>query len=397
MSPRKSSPLENVLGRVDDLDQQNLAILVQRLARERRLLETVFNTIREGILVIGRGGVINYANAAAAGLIGFPLKDLGRVVLWKCVPELARTLHLDLVGDLQELSGISREVEVTYPRERVLSVYIVPLHIENAPEASEREAGHAVILSDITEEKESARQHLESEKVQSVIDLAAGVAHELGNPLNSITIHLQLARRQAEKLETGARREKLEKALAVCGGEVERLDGIIKHFLEAVRPSEPDLAELDLVSVLEESLEFLGQEITDSGLSVDIDLGSGLPPVMGDRGQVKQVFFNILKNAREATPSGGKIRIRTSFDDEFVYIQIADNGQGIDEKDMPRIFRPYFTTKADGNGLGMMVVQRIMRAHGGRVGLDSQKGKGTVVTLQFPQKQRKVRLLEGGR
>jgi PAS domain S-box-containing protein len=397
MSPRKSSPLENVLGRVDDLDQQNLAILVQRLARERRLLETVFNTIREGILVIGRGGVINYANAAAAGLIGFPLKDLGRVVLWKCVPELARTLHLDLVGDLKELSGISREVEVTYPRERVLSVYIVPLHIENAPEASEREAGHAVILSDITEEKESARQHLESEKVQSVIDLAAGVAHELGNPLNSITIHLQLARRQAEKLEAGARREKLEKALAVCSGEVERLDGIIKHFLEAVRPSEPDLAELDLVSVLEESLEFLGQEITDSGLSVDIDLGSGLPPVMGDRGQVKQVFFNILKNAREATPSGGKIRIRTSFDDEFVYIQIADNGQGIDEKDMPRIFRPYFTTKADGNGLGMMVVQRIMRAHGGRVGLDSQKGKGTVVTLQFPQKQRKIRLLEGGR
>jgi len=397
MSPRKSSPLENVLGRVDDLDQQNLAILVQRLARERRLLETVFNTIREGSLVIGRGGVINYANAAAAGLIGFPLKDLGRVVLWKCVPELARTLHLDLGGDLKELSGISREVEVTYPRERILSVYIVPLHIENAPEATEREAGHAVILSDITEEKESARQHVESEKVQSVIDLAAGVAHELGNPLNSITIHLQLARRQAEKLEKGARREKLEKALTVCGGEVERLDGIIKHFLEAVRPAEPDLAELDLVAVLEESLEFLGQEITDSGLLVDVDLGSGLPPVMGDRGQVKQVFFNILKNAREATPSGGKIRIRTSFDDEFVYIQIADNGQGIDEKDMPRIFRPYFTTKADGNGLGMMVVQRIMRAHGGRIGLDSQKGKGTVVTLQFPQKQRKVRLLEGGK
>lgn len=393
MAPRKSSPLENVLGRVDDLDQQNLAILVQRLARERRLLETVFNTIREGILVIGRGGVIDYANAAASGLVGFQMKDVGRAVLWKCVPELARTLHLGDNGDLHDFSGISREVEVSYPQERVLSVYIVPLHLGE----TEGEAGHAVILSDITEEKETARKHLESEKVQSVIDLAAGVAHELGNPLNSITIHLQLARKQAERMENGSRREKLEKALSVCNAEVERLDGIIKHFLEAVRPSEPDFAELDLVQVLEESLEFLGQELSDAGLSVEVDMGSGLPPVLGDKNQIKQVFFNILKNAREATPPKGSIRIRTYADDQFAYVQIADNGQGIDQSDMPRIFRPYFTTKPSGNGLGMMVVQRIMRAHGGRVGLDSQKGKGTIVTLQFPQKQRRVRMLEPGR
>jgi len=396
MAPRKSSPLENVLGRVDDLDQQNLAILVQRLARERRLLETVFNTIREGILVIGKGGVIDYANAAASGLVGFQMRDVGRAVLWKCVPELARTLHLDGDGDLHDLSGISREVELTYPQERVLSVYIVPLHIEVAPGDAEREAGHAVILSDITEEKETARKHLESEKVQSVIDLAAGVAHELGNPLNSITIHLQLARKETLRMDKGARREKLEKALGVCSSEVERLDGIIKHFLEAVRPSEPDFAELDLVAVLEESLEFLGQEITDAGLNVEVDMGSGLPPVLGDRNMVKQVFFNILKNAREATPPGGRISIRTSSDDQFAYIQIADNGQGISESDMPKIFRPYFTTKQGGNGLGMMVVQRIMRAHGGRIGMDSRTGKGTVVTLQFPQKQRRVRMLEQG-
>ena len=396
MSPRKSSPLDNVLGRLDDLDPQNLTILVQRLARERRLLETVFNTIREGIMVIGKGGVIEYANASAAELLGFPLKDVGRAVLWKCVPELTRTLHLSGDGALGELSGISREVEVTYPRERVLSVYIVPLHVEETVGyGDERERGQAVIVSDITEEKESARKTIESEKVQSIIDLSAGVAHELGNPLNSITIHLQLARKQLEKMEAGPKREKVEKSLQVCVGEVERLDGIIKHFLEAVRPSEPDLSELDLVAVLEESLDFLGQEISDAGVTVDVDLDGGLPLVMGDRGQIKQVFFNILKNAREATPPEGHIRIRTYADDQFAYVQVGDNGQGIDPDDMPKIFRPYFTTKQNGNGLGMMVVQRIMRAHGGRIGIDSQRGKGTVVTLQFPQKQRRVRMLEG--
>ena len=396
MSPRKSSPLDNVLGRLDDLDPQNLTILVQRLARERRLLETVFNTIREGILVIGHGGVIEYANASASDLLGFPAKDIGKAVLWKCVPELARTLHFSGDGDLHELSGISREVEVTYPRERVLSVYIVPLHVDDAPEGEPRERGHAVILSDITEEKESARKVIESEKVQSIIDLSAGVAHELGNPLNSITIHLQLARKQLAKLEKGPRGEKLEKALGVCEDEVARLDGIIKHFLEAVRPSDPDLVDLDLAAVLEETLEFLGQELTDADLQIDVDIGAGLPVIMGDRGQIKQVFFNIIKNAREATQPGGKIRIRTYADDEFAYVQVGDNGQGIDQKDMSRIFRPYITTKPTGNGLGMMVVQRIMRAHGGRVGIDSQRGKGTVVTLQFPQKQRRVRMLESG-
>ena len=163
-----------------------------------------------------------------------------------------------------------------------------------------------------------------------------------------------------------------------------------------MRPIEPDFADLDLVGVLEESLEFLGPELTDSGLTVDVELGEGLPIIVGDRGQIKQVFFNILKNAREATPAGGSIRIRTRSDDQFAYVQIADNGQGIEQNDMPKIFRPYFTTKREGNGLGMMVVQRIMRAHGGRIGLDSQKGKGTVVTLQFPQKHRRVRMLEQG-
>jgi len=395
MSPRKSSPLENVLGRLDDLDPQNLTILVQRLARERRLLETVFNTIREGIMVIGHGGIIEYANASASDLLGFPLKEVGRAVIWKRIPELARTLHLADDGGLQDLSGISREVEVSYPSERILHVYIVPLLVDDPSAGDEQDADrrHAVILSDITEEKESTRQRIESEKVQSILDLSAGVAHELGNPLNSITIHLQLARRQLEKLDKCGKRAKIERAMQVCVDEVTRLDGIIKHFLEAVRPSEPDFADLSLVTVLEESLEFLGLELTDAGLTIDVDMEAGLPIVVGDRGQIKQVFYNILKNARDATPQGGSIRIRARSDDQFAYVQIGDNGQGIDQNDMPKIFRPYFTTKEGGNGLGMMVVQRIMRAHGGKIGIDSQKGKGTVVTLQFPQKHRRVRLL----
>ncbi len=397
MPPKKSSPLDNVLGRLDDLDPTNLSILVQRLARERRLLETVFNTIHEGILVIGREGLIEYANASAAQLLGFPLREVGEAVLWKRVPELARTLRLRDDGGLEALAGISREVEVSYPEYRVLSIYIVPFQLE---EPGRRDAPpptrHAVILSDVTKEKASTQMQIESEKVTSILQLAAGVAHELGNPLNSLTIHLHLMRRQLERVEAGPPRQKIERALQVCASEVERLDGIIKHFLEAIRPQEPDFADLDLVSVLEEALEFLRPELTDAGLQIDIEINDPLPLVLGDRGQVKQVFFNILKNAREATAAGGSIRIRTRADDEFAYVQIGDTGQGIDEKDLAKIFQPYFTTKPTGHGLGMMVVQRIMRDHGGQIGIDSRKGQGTVVTLQFPQKHRRVRLLGAG-
>ncbi len=395
---RKGSPLDNVLGRLDDLDPTNLTILVQRLARERRLLETVFNTIREGTLVIGRGGIIEYANAAAARLLGFSLKDVGDSYLWERVPELARTLRLTNDGDLQELAGISREVEVTYPDYRILRVYIVPFQLEDSHGDGE-EAGadrYAVIVSDVTEEKDSTRKRIEHEKVSSIIHLAAGVAHELGNPLNSLTIHLALMRRQLAKIPNGAPREKLTRNLDICAREVERLDGIIRHFLEAVRPQEPNFADLDLIEVLEEALEFLGQELADAGLQVDVELEDKLPVVRGDRNQLKQVFFNVLKNAREATASGGRIRIRGRSDDAFVYVQIGDTGEGIDEQDLANVFQPYFTTKRSGTGLGMMVVQRIMQDHGGQIGIDSRKGKGTVVTLQLPQKHRRIRYLEAG-
>ena len=113
-----------------------------------------------------------------------------------------------------------------------------------------------------------------------------------------------------------------------------------------------------------------------------------------DETQVKQVFFNVIKNARQAMKSGGSIKIRAFADDEFVYIQMGDTGEGIPQENLRKVFQPYFSTKEDGHGLGMMIVERIMRDHGGQIGIDSRPSVGTLVTLQFPQKHRRIRLLE---
>jgi len=238
------------------------------------------------------------------------------------------------------------------------------------------------------------KELIKSEKLAAVGQLSAGVAHELGNPLNALTIHLQLIARQLKKLKAGQDTDALADSIGVCQEEVKRLDGIISNFLDAIRPRPPDLAETNLGEVLDEVLRFQQNEFADRGLAVEAETPADLPVVMADRNQLKQVFFNITKNAMEAMQPGGRLRIKTRTDDDDVYLLFGDTGSGIKPEDLVRLFQPYHTTKPGGTGLGLMIVQRIMREHGGQVGLESKEGVGTIVTLQFPRKDRRVRMLQ---
>ena len=395
MPPNRSSSLDRVLGRLDDLDSVNLTILVQRLARERHLLETVFNAIEEGILVVNEMGIIEYSNTTANKLIGLKPRDVGKAVLWKIVPDLARSLNFNVKEHIKKPPSVSREIELNYPEHRYVRLYMVPFR-------ERRKLGEklrfAIILTDVTADKISTEKLIENEKISSIFMLAAGVAHELGNPLNSLTIHLQLIRSQLKKFENKVQLpEKVQSSLQVCMNEVQRLDGIIRHFLEAIRPAPPDLDEINVLEVLEEVLHFSADELKNLGIHVDIEINEDLPVIMADHNQLKQAFFNVLKNAMEAMGKGGDLKIHTHSDDEFVFIHFADSGSGIPQEDLSKVFQPYYTTKTEGSGLGMMIVQRILHDHGGKIGIDSRPGVGTVVTLEFPQKHRRTRLLEGNR
>ena len=383
---KKHSSLDKVLDRLDQLDHANLHNLVQRLARERTLLESVFNTLQEGVLVIDGDGVIEYSNEAAGKLIGLKDPAVGST-LWRLVPGLRGSL--DTSGSGQEAPVVTREFELAYPAPRVVRLYMVPFH-----EDAQSGPRFAIILSDITREKQSTAELIENEKVSSILLLAAGVAHELGNPLNSLTIHLQLIDRKLRRLKESKETRSLEDSIKVCQDEVTRLDGIIRNFLEAIRPRPPDLADLNIVEVLEDVLRFQGRELSDRGLKVEAELPASTPVVSADRNQLKQVFFNLLKNAMEAMPSGGRLSLKVRTDDDSVYLAIADTGTGINAADMAKLFSPYHTTKVGGHGLGLMIVQRIMRDHGGHIGIESKEGVGTVVTLQFPQKHRRLRMLK---
>ena len=141
-------------------------------------------------------------------------------------------------------------------------------------------------------------------------------------------------------------------------------------------------------------LQFQKGELADRGIKVEAETPDDLPAVMADKNQLKQVFFNIVKNAMEAMQPGGRLRVKSRADDDHVYLLFGDTGSGIKPEDLVRLFEPYHTTKPGGTGLGLMIVRRIMRAHGGQVGIESKEGVGTVVTLQFPRKDRRVRMLK---
>ena len=386
MAGKKHSSLDKVLGRLDQLDEANLHNLVQRLVRERAMLEEVFNTLQEGVLVIDAAGVIEYANESAARLIGLQEPTAGET-LWRLVPGLRDSLQTGAA----DTPVVTREFELVYPSPRLVRLYMVPF-----AEGESGEKRQTIILSDITAEKKSTAELIENEKISSVLLLAAGVAHELGNPLNSLTIHLQLIDRKLRKLKASKETRSLEDSIKICRDEVTRLDGIIKNFLEAIRPRPPNLTEVHLPEVIGEVLTFQAKELEDRGITVDGEPPPGTPVIMADRDQLKQVFFNLIKNAMEAMQPGGRLSLKVRTDDDSVYVAIADTGSGIKAEDLTKLFQPYHTTKVSGHGLGLMIVQRIMRDHGGHVGIESKEGIGTVVTLQFPQKHRRVRMLAGG-
>ncbi|MEY2525629.1 MAG: hypothetical protein QOE73_400, partial [Verrucomicrobiota bacterium] len=295
---------------------------------------------------------------------------------------------------------VSRDIEIFYPANRFINFYIVPLMIERRSaeekiDTSAERVGYAMILRDITESRRSVQQTIESERLNALTLLAAGVAHEIGNPLNSLNIHLQLMERRVGNLESPTR-EELQESIDIARAEIGRLDSIVTQFLRAIRPSKPQLHPENINTIVDESVRFFAPEIQDRDIVVEQELRSDLPLLELDGEQMKQAFYNIIKNSFEAMKRRGVLHIRTDRDDTHVLVSFTDTGGGISAENLSRIFEPYFTTKSTGTGLGLLIVRRIVREHGGELSVESSEGKGLTLTIRLPYIDRRVRMLEAG-
>ncbi|MBP9902290.1 MAG: ATP-binding protein [Verrucomicrobiota bacterium] len=409
MPPPKSSFLDKVLGRIGRLDAEGLQTVVQRLARERSFLETLFNTIEDGVLVVDETGRILYLNQAVTRLLGVQANTEGRQ-LKEILPEVdwEKISRLDTHGGPQVLR---HEFEVEYPRPRFLRLYAAPLDGEETGSS-----GMALILHDATEARQKNFEAIESERVQALTLLAASVAHEIGNPLNALHIHLQLMEREVKKLKTSPARgeiaarprsqsaaneaetadvaNKLDQYLSVAKGEINRLDYIVTQFLQAIRPAPLQIKLTTLNAVIQTTLELLRPELDNRGIAIKTKLARHLPATPIDPTQTQQALLNLVKNAMQAMTKGGTLTLQTGETTEAVWVSVADTGGGIPQEQLNRIFEPFYTTKKKGSGLGLMIVQRIVRAHNGRIELESHVGRGTTFRLWLPLHERKPRLLE---
>ncbi len=385
MSRRHFSSLDRLLGRIDDLDPQNLAILARRLERERDLMETVLDTLQEGVLVLSDDGTVDYANEVAVNLLGVQGESINGADLRRISPDLAAALNLP-----EEAESLTREIEVSYPEPRLLRLHLAS--VQSKSDLGKRR--RVAVLSNITDQALRTEERVESERIDSIMTLAAGVAHEVGNPLNAIGIHLQILQREVEKLGEIPSAKKVREAVQVCRSEITRLDGIVREFLGAIRPTPPNLVDTDLVAVVAEAVTLLKDQMEQLGVRVRVSLPGQIPLVLADRNQVKQALFNVLKNALEAMDRGGDLFLNLASDDEWVKLTVRDTGVGIPADKLKRVFDAYFTTKESGGGIGMLILLRIMRSHGGRVEIQSTEGVGTTVTLRFPLKHRRVRTLD---
>ena len=387
--------LDKMIERWDSLSSQELQNLFLKLAEQKGIFKQVFDVMKEGLILFNAKGQVTYANLAAAKTLGQDLEEIKGEGFSKKVFGIAWN---ELEG---HISPVSQDVEITYPEPRFLNLYLMPLKAKESSQTNPKThplepetTGYVLIIRDITHEQAKTEEQLEAEQLSALSLLAASVAHEIGNPLNSLSLHLQLIERQLKK-ETSPTLSRCQDHLQVAQNELARLDILLKQFLQAIRPTTLHKEPCSLNALIEETLEMLAPEIEQRAITIHQDFDSHLPKIALDKTQFKQVLYNLLKNAYQAIPpnQNGSITLKTWITNQDIFFSLIDTGTGICPEAMGTLFEPFQTTKKNGNGLGLLIVRRIIREHGGTLRVMSEVGIGTEITIQLPTDMGRIRLL----
>ena len=290
MIKQVSSFLEKAIGRIQRLDPESIPTMLDHLQRQYAFLETLFNTIHDGVLVIDDRGRISYVNRAASSMLGFSASQVDGENDSRFLPDPIRRRLGSLDGaDAEPVHTF--EAEIDYPERRYLHVTVVALD-----RRIHETGGVVLVLQDATQSMREKQEAVESERGQALHLMAASVAHELGNPLNALQIHFQLAERQLGKLEVpegdppgGA--EKLREYLRIARSELTRLDYTVRQYLGAVRPVQLERKLIDLNWVVKDTLDLLRPEIGNRGLEVVLRLDPGPVRALLDASQIKQILI----------------------------------------------------------------------------------------------------------
>jgi two-component system, sporulation sensor kinase E len=378
--------VERALIKLPRLNEEQMRSLLYALADENGRMEAAMDSMLDGIVVCDRDHLPIIYNKSAERMLRLSGKEPVERPLWKSVDDedLAAFFRATLEG---EDTVLDREFGLeSKGSTRLVAASVSPLVSRGKIE------GAIVHLEDITEKRRKEAQLRRAESLASLTTLAAGIAHEIKNPLGAISIRMQLIERALQGKES-VEASAIARHLGVVDEEIDRLNKIVVDFLFAVRPMDVRLMEADAGELLAQVAEVIAPEAERSGIMTELSVAEGLPRLQMDTRLMKQAILNLVKNAIAAMPGGGKLNLRAERKDDEVLVSVSDSGVGIPEEDLPKIFEPYFTTKENGTGLGLTITFKIVKEHRGEIAVKSRPGQGSTFTVSLPVPQKERRLL----
>ncbi len=348
-----------------------------RLRKEKEnlynYLQTIVESLPDKIFEISPEGIISYVNKETIG----EGRTESSKMKGKHFTEFVDPEHKEFVlkkwEDAKKGIFMPYELKVTARDGSKRDLLITPRPVKGTNR-------YLLVQRDITELKKLENKYYESKHLAALGQLSAGIAHEVRNPLSSIKMSLRILQKRLNPVGNDLKR------FEIAQREVEHLERLVNDVLIFARPSEPKKKPSDIVNILEQALSMVEQPIVDKGIKVEKVLDKAIGAVNVDPVMLERAFINIYQNSIDAMDQGGVLTItasRLTDDGDYVVIEVKDNGCGIDNKDMPYLFNPFFTRKRYGTGLGLSQVQRIVEQHGGKIEVLSKKGRGTrfIVTL----------------
>lgn len=358
------------------IEKKNLSLLkldneLKRYSLLENYMKSIIESIKDGIIAVNNDMLITTINQGAKEILKVESDCSGQNIfeVLPCCQDI-----IVKIQDSLENNKVIENIEETFKQgdiELVLSISLFPLNYEGVNK------GLVIIIEDITEFKIMQGQILRNDRLAALGELSTGIAHEIRNPLAIIKAIGQTLKKELKESE-------ITNELDIIDEEVERANRVIKALMEFGKPSKNEKVEASLNDVIEEVLIITSKYISGHGVDVRFDKGA-ISATMLDKEQVKQAFINIIFNAVEAMPNGGNLAVSSKVqDNKWVRVAFADTGTGIEEKDMSKIFNPFFTTKTQGTGLGLALVSRIAEEHSGIINVSSKTGEGTTFEILFP-------------
>jgi two-component system, NtrC family, sensor histidine kinase PilS len=360
---------EKLRGAREELEQRQKA-----LSRIQTLYANVIASMSSGLVTADSHERVTFLNQAGGDILGIgPARAVG-----KLLSEIGLALPKDWTEIRQRTrgrEGFRAEIEI----ERGASRRVIGYSVRALKDPDGQDAA-LIVFQDLTEVKKLERQARFNEQLAAVGELAAGIAHEIRNPLASISGSVQVL---SHELSVGSAERRL---MEIIVSESNRLSKILEEFLRFVRPQERRVAAFDVAGNIQEVLDLfrLSDEVSDAH-HIETDVRPVSSQLSGDRDQIRQIIYNVAKNAVRAMPEGGTLTVEGREDGAWYSIKFRDTGRGMSVEELARVFTPFSTAFDGGTGLGMAIVRRIVEDHGGAIDVESRPGEGTTVTILLPR------------